>query len=69
MILCCADPNGIVPAIGRANRAGIPVVTLDGSANGGQVVCHVGHDNRACGRAAGAYLVDEVRRRPEELAR
>jgi len=64
MILCCADPNGIIPAIERANEAKIPVVTLDGSANGGQVVSYVGHDNAANGRAAGEFLVKYAQSRP-----
>lgn len=63
MIVCCADPNGIIPAIKRANRAKIPVVTLDGPANGGEVVTYVGHDNVANGRAAGEHLVQLARKR------
>ena len=64
MIVCAADPNGIIPAIERANAAKIPVVALDGSANGGQVVSYVGHDNTANGRAAGEFLVELARTRP-----
>lgn len=69
MILCCADPSGIVPAIKRANRAQIPVVTLDGSARGGDVVCYVGHDNTANGQAAGEFLVGQVRAAGERSCR
>lgn len=54
------DSKGIVPAIERANRAGIPVFTTDISAAGGQIVSHIASDNRAGGRLAAEYLAEQI---------
>ena len=55
MIVCAVDPQGIIPAIEAANDAGIPVVTVDGPAGGGDVVTFVGTDNYEGGRVAGEF--------------
>ncbi len=39
-----------------ANRARIPVITVDRKEDGGQVVSHIASDNTAGGRLAGEYL-------------
>lgn len=54
------DSKGIVPAIERANRAGIPVFTTDISAAGGRIVSHIASDNRAGGRLAAEYLAEQI---------
>ena len=54
------DSAAIVPAIKAANKANIPVVTVDRGADGGEVVCHIASDNVEGGRMAGEYLAKLV---------
>lgn len=57
------DEAGIVPAIEAANAAGVPVVTIDRAAGGGEVAVHVGFDNYLAGYEAGQYcaaMLDET---------
>ncbi|MBE3598535.1 MAG: ribose ABC transporter substrate-binding protein RbsB [Limnochordaceae bacterium] len=51
------DSSAIVPAVLAANRAGIPVLTVDRGADGGKVVSHIASDNVAGGRMAGQLIV------------
>lgn len=56
-------PNGtkeIVSSIERANEAGIPVVTLDTTAEGGELLCFIGTDNYAGGQMAGEYIASLI---------
>ncbi|MFQ5654656.1 MAG: substrate-binding domain-containing protein, partial [Planctomycetota bacterium] len=55
-VICPCDSTGVVQAIGRLNRAGIPVFTADIAAGGGDVVCHVASDNVQGGRLAASTL-------------
>lgn len=50
------DSTAIVPAIKAANRAKIPVITVDRGADGGEVVCHIASDNVQGGQMAGEFL-------------
>jgi len=54
------DSAAIVPAIKAANKAKIPVITVDRGADGGEVVCHIASDNVEGGRMAGEYLAELV---------
>lgn len=54
------DANAVVPSILKANRAGIPVFTIDRGAEGGKVVCHIASDNGAGGKMAGKYLAEQI---------
>lgn len=54
------DGDAIVPAIEAANAAGIPVLTVDRSASGGDIVTHIASDNAAGGMMAGQYLVETI---------
>ena len=66
----CITPSGsreIVPAIVKANRAGIPVLILDTRVDeaalaeaGGQVATFIGSDNFEGGRIAGEYIVNRL---------
>jgi ribose transport system substrate-binding protein len=49
------DAAAVVPAIKKANAAGIPVITVDRGASGGAVAFHIASDNVAGGRSAGEY--------------
>lgn len=64
----CVSPSGskeIVPAILKANKAGIPVLAVDSRVDsaalveaGAEVVTFIGSDNFKGGRVAGQYLTD-----------
>jgi len=50
------DGAAVVPAIKRANAAGIPVITVDRGAAGGAVAFHIASDNVAGGKLAGELV-------------
>lgn len=54
------DSKAIVPAIEAANKANIPVITVDRGAAGGQVVCAIASDNVAGGKMAAQYLAEKL---------
>ena len=66
----CVVPSGskeIIPAILKANQAGIPVLTVDTridssalSEVGGQVITFIGSDNIDGGRIAGQYIIEKL---------
>jgi ribose transport system substrate-binding protein len=60
IVVCPTDSQGIGPAIGRANRANIPVFTADIRARDAKVVSHIASDNVAGGRLAGEYLAKRL---------
>ncbi len=57
IILNPTDADALVPAVKDANKAGIPVITLDRSVNGGKVAMFIASDNVAGGRMAAEYIV------------
>lgn len=54
------DSAAIVPSIEAANEAGIPVVTVDRGAEGGEVASHIASDNVLGGKQAGEYLFEQI---------
>jgi len=60
IIINPVDSDAIATAVEAANDAGIPVITVDRSANGGEVVTHIASDNVAGGKMAGEYLLELV---------
>ncbi|QKS72545.1 ribose ABC transporter substrate-binding protein RbsB [Paenalkalicoccus suaedae] len=52
------DSSSVVTAVSSANDAGIPVITVDRGADGGDVVSHIASDNVAGGEMAGDLLVE-----------
>ncbi len=54
------DSDAVTPSIMKANAAGIPVLTIDRGASGGQVLCHVASDNVAGGVMAGEFLAKKL---------
>jgi ribose transport system substrate-binding protein len=50
------DSDAVVNAVKAANAAKIPVLTIDRTANGGNVVTHIASDNVAGGKMAGEYI-------------
>jgi len=51
------DSDAIVTAVQSANKANIPVITVDRAANGGQVVTHIASDNVKGGKMAGDFIL------------
>jgi ABC-type sugar transport system substrate-binding protein len=60
IILCPRDENALVPAVEAANRAGVPVVTMNRRVNGGTVVTYVGADDVEGGRIQGRALLEKL---------
>ena len=54
------DSAAVASAVESANSAGIPVITVDRSSEGGEVVSHIASDNKAGGKLAGEYLLTLV---------
>lgn len=54
------DSASVVTAVETANRADIPVVTVDRGADGGEIVAHIASDNVAGGEMAGELLLSLV---------
>lgn len=54
------DSDAVSNAIRIANRASIPVLTLDRGASRGDVVSHIASDNVAGGEMAGKYIIEKV---------
>jgi ribose transport system substrate-binding protein len=54
------DSDAIVPALARAEAAGIPVFTADIAAHGGKIVSHVASDNVQGGRLAAEALAKRL---------
>lgn len=54
------DSEAVAAAVESANAANIPVVTVDRSAAGGEVVSHIASDNIAGGEMAAEHLISIV---------
>lgn len=68
-VLCIvpADSKGILPAIAKANQAGIPVLILDNKIDqdlaakeGVHTITYIGSDNFVGGRMAGQYMISTL---------
>ncbi len=54
------DSDAIVTAVESANEANIPVLTVDRTSNGGEVVSHIASDNVAGGKQAGEFILEQI---------
>jgi ribose transport system substrate-binding protein len=54
------DSAAVSAAIESANSADVPVITLDRSAEGGEVVAHIASDNVAGGKMAGDFILEQI---------
>lgn len=54
------DSDAVGNAVLAANKANIPVITLDRASNKGEVVSHIASDNIAGGKMAGDYIVEKL---------
>jgi ribose transport system substrate-binding protein len=60
LVINPVDSQAIVPSIEAANDAGIPVITVDRGAEGGEVLSHIASDNVLGGQLAGEYLFEQI---------
>jgi len=60
LMLNPADSDAAKATVEAANKAGVPVITLDRSANGGTVVSHIASDNVAGGAMAADIIVKKL---------
>lgn len=60
--ICIApiDSEGIIPAIEKANAAGIPVITTNSKSAGGKIETFVGVDNYEAAKTLAAYMMDKL---------
>ncbi|MFT4190515.1 MAG: ribose ABC transporter substrate-binding protein RbsB [Comamonas sp.] len=54
------DSDAVAGVVKQAAAAGIPVVSLDRSVNGAEVVAHIASDNVAGGKLAGEFLLEKL---------
>ncbi|RHW42587.1 ribose ABC transporter substrate-binding protein RbsB [Neobacillus notoginsengisoli] len=54
------DSSAVAAAIESANKADVPVITVDRSAEGGEVVSHIASDNVAGGQMAGDFILEKL---------
>ncbi len=55
-----ADSAAVVSAIESANGKDVPVITVDRSAEGGEVVSHIASDNVVGGEMAGKFIAEQL---------
>ncbi|WP_188456685.1 ribose ABC transporter substrate-binding protein RbsB [Virgibacillus oceani] len=55
-----ADSAAVVTAVELANDADVPVITVDRSSEGGEVVTHIASDNVAGGEMAGKFIAEQL---------
>lgn len=60
LIINPTNSQAVQPGIEIANRARIPVITIDRKASGGKVVAHIASDNMAGGRLAGEHIARKL---------
>jgi ribose transport system substrate-binding protein len=60
LIVNPVNGNAVVSAITAANDAGVPVITVDRGAEGGDVVSHIASDNVAGGEMAGDFIAEQL---------
>ncbi|ARD48900.1 ribose ABC transporter substrate-binding protein RbsB [Sporosarcina sp. P33] len=58
LIINPTDSEAVVSAVESANSSNVPVITVDRSAAGGEVVSHIASDNKAGGVLAGEYMLE-----------
>ncbi|GAA5346075.1 ribose-binding protein [Planifilum fimeticola] len=54
------DSHAVSSAVESANQAGIPVITVDREAEGGETVAHIASDNVSGGKMAGEYILEQL---------
>jgi ribose transport system substrate-binding protein len=60
IILCPTETGALVPGVEKANREKIPVITVNRTVDGGEVVTYVGADDVEGGRLQGQVVLDAM---------
>lgn len=60
LIINPVDSDAVVSAVESANNTNIPVITVDRSSEGGEVVAHIASDNTAGGEMAGEFIEEQL---------
>ena len=60
ILLNPTDSDAVANVVKQATQAGIPVISLDRSVNGAEVVSHIASDNVAGGQLAGEFLLEKL---------
>lgn len=60
LIINPTDSDAVVNAVGVANTAKIPVLTVDRKSNGGDIVSHIASDNVKGGEMAAKFILDKL---------
>ncbi|TVX93428.1 D-ribose ABC transporter substrate-binding protein [Paenibacillus agilis] len=60
IIINPTDSGAVVPAVESANAAGIPVITVDRTSDGGNVTTHIASDNKAGGVLAAKHIAEQL---------
>lgn len=60
LIINPVDSSAITPEVKAANDAGIPVITIDRSSEGGDVLTLVASDSRKGGEMAAKFMIDQL---------
>ncbi|RGP35386.1 substrate-binding domain-containing protein [Pseudotabrizicola alkalilacus] len=61
IIINPVNPDAVIPSLEAAASAGIPVITVDRSVNGGGVKAHIGRDNKAMGQMVGEAVLARLK--------
>ena len=56
------SPDGIKPALDKANAAGIPVIAFDSGTDWPPLISHIAWDHAETGRLTGRYVVDYAKK-------
>lgn len=59
------DSDAVVNTVKVANKANIPVITLDRGANGGEITSHIASDNIVGGEMAAEFVLDKLKDKEE----
>lgn len=60
LIVNPVDSSAITPAVKDANDAGIPVITVDRSSDGGKVLTLVASNSTKGGQMAAKFMIDKL---------
>lgn len=63
LIINPTDNEAIVPAVEKANKADIPVITVDRTVSGGEVASHIASDNVEGAKIAGDYIASRLNKK------
>src|SRR5690625_3845957 len=60
LIINATDDSAIVSAVMSANDLNVPVITVDRTSEGGEIVSHIASDNILGGEMAGEFIAEQL---------